>query len=66
MTLRVLDMYSSTFCVAVFHVPILSIHSYIGQGMKGGTKRQKYDRIMEKKMMTPVDELCKYTLNTNY
>ncbi|KAH0472511.1 MAG: uncharacterized protein KVP18_004718, partial [Porospora cf. gigantea A] len=30
------------------------------QGLKAGTKRDKYDKIMEKKMGTPIDVLCKY------
>jgi casein kinase I family protein HRR25 len=29
------------------------------QGLKAATKKQKYDRIMEKKMTTSVDLLCK-------
>ncbi len=29
------------------------------QGLKAATKRQKYERISEKKMSTPVEELCK-------
>ncbi|CAG0893567.1 unnamed protein product [Darwinula stevensoni] len=29
------------------------------QGLKAATKRQKYERISEKKMATPVEELCK-------
>jgi hypothetical protein len=29
------------------------------QGLKAATKRQKYERISEKKMATGVDELCK-------
>ncbi|KAI7743572.1 hypothetical protein M8C21_000771 [Ambrosia artemisiifolia] len=29
------------------------------QGLKAGTKKQKYDRISEKKMVTPVELLCK-------
>ena len=29
------------------------------QGLKAATKKQKYDRIMEKKMTTPIDVLCK-------
>ena len=28
------------------------------QGLKGATKRQKYDRIMEKKLTTPAEYLC--------
>jgi len=28
------------------------------QGLKATTKRQKYERIMERKMNTPIDELC--------
>ena len=29
------------------------------QGLKAGTKKQKYDRIMEQKMTTPTDLLCR-------
>ncbi|KAB5545116.1 hypothetical protein DKX38_013228 [Salix brachista] len=29
------------------------------QGLKAGTKKQKYDRISEKKMLTPTEVLCK-------
>jgi hypothetical protein len=29
------------------------------QGLKAATKRQKYERISEKKMSTPVEELCR-------
>uniref|UniRef100_A0A804PRH1 non-specific serine/threonine protein kinase n=2 Tax=Zea mays TaxID=4577 RepID=A0A804PRH1_MAIZE len=29
------------------------------QGLKAGTKKQKYDKISEKKMLTPVEVLCK-------
>ncbi|XP_031100075.1 casein kinase 1-like [Ipomoea triloba] len=29
------------------------------QGLKAGTKKQKYDRISEKKMLTPIEVLCK-------
>ncbi|KAL8547942.1 hypothetical protein ACS0TY_007298 [Phlomoides rotata] len=29
------------------------------QGLKAGTKKQKYDKISEKKMMTPIEVLCK-------
>ena len=29
------------------------------QGLKAATKRQKYDRIMEKKMTTPTEVLCR-------
>ena len=29
------------------------------QGLRAATKKQKYDRISEKKMSTSVDELCK-------
>jgi len=29
------------------------------QGLKSATKKQKYDRIMEKKMTTPTDLLCR-------
>jgi len=30
------------------------------QGLKANTKREKYEKIMEKKMATPVDVLCKH------
>jgi casein kinase I family protein HRR25 len=30
------------------------------QGLKAATKKQKYDRIMEKKMTTPTEVLCRY------
>ena len=41
------------------------------QGLKAGTKRQKYDRIMEKKMTTPTEFLCRgfpneFTIYLNY
>lgn len=29
------------------------------QGLKAATKKQKYDRISERKMSTPVEVLCK-------
>ena len=29
------------------------------QGLKAATKKQKYDKISEKKMSTPVEVLCK-------
>ncbi|XP_072989168.1 casein kinase 1-like isoform X1 [Typha latifolia] len=29
------------------------------QGLRAGTKKQKYDKISEKKMLTPVEVLCK-------
>ncbi|KAG5390320.1 hypothetical protein IGI04_031861 [Brassica rapa subsp. trilocularis] len=29
------------------------------QGLRGGTKKQKYDKISEKKMLTPAEILCK-------
>ncbi|XP_019188441.1 PREDICTED: casein kinase 1-like protein 7 isoform X2 [Ipomoea nil] len=29
------------------------------QGLRAGTKKQKYDRISEKKMITPIEVLCK-------
>ncbi|CAA9998020.1 unnamed protein product [Nesidiocoris tenuis] len=41
------------------------------QGLKAANKRQKYERISEKKMSFPIDELCKgypaeFTLYLNY
>ena len=32
------------------------------QGLKAATKRQKYERISEKKMSTPIEELCKVSI----
>lgn len=29
------------------------------QGLRANTKKQKYEKIMEKKMVTPLDQLCK-------
>ncbi len=29
------------------------------QGLKAATKRQKYEKISERKMSTPLEELCK-------
>jgi hypothetical protein len=29
------------------------------QGLKAGTKKQKYEKISEKKMSTPIEVLCK-------
>ncbi|XP_063975869.1 casein kinase I-like isoform X1 [Diachasmimorpha longicaudata] len=36
-----------------------NIGSLPWQGLKAATKRQKYERISEKKMSTPIDDLCK-------
>ncbi|KAJ6533390.1 kinase-like domain-containing protein [Mycena vulgaris] len=33
--------------------------AYVPHGLKAATKKQKYDRIMEKKMTTPTDLLCR-------
>ncbi|KAJ8964164.1 hypothetical protein NQ317_017540 [Molorchus minor] len=33
------------------------------QGLKAATKRQKYERISEKKMSTLIEELCKVRLS---
>ena len=32
------------------------------QGLKAATKKQKYEKISEKKMSTPVEVLCKVSL----
>jgi len=29
------------------------------QGLRAGTKRQKYEKISEKKMSTSIDQLCR-------
>lgn len=36
------------------------------QGLKAATKRQKYERISEKKLSTPFDELCKVSWMYKY
>lgn len=36
------------------------------QGLKAATKKQKYEKISEKKMSTPVEVLCKVILNIIY
>ena len=43
------------------------------QGLKAATKRHKYERISEKKMSTPIEDLCKgfpgktmLRINVNY
>lgn len=36
------------------------------QGLKAATKRQKYERISEKKMSTPIEELCKVSNKPTY
>lgn len=33
------------------------------QGLKAATKKQKYEKISEKKMSTPVEVLCKVSMN---
>ena len=33
------------------------------QGLKAATKKQKYEKISEKKMSTPVEVLCKVRFN---
>jgi len=40
----------------------LSLNSLPWQGLKAGTKKQKYDKISEKKMLTPVEVAHKFTL----
>ncbi|KAF3670258.1 Casein kinase I isoform epsilon [Capsicum annuum] len=36
-----------------------SVNTHLGVGLKGATKKQKYDKISEKKMLTPIEVLCK-------
>jgi hypothetical protein len=38
------------------------VNSLPWQGLKAGTKKQKYDKISEKKMLTPVEVGHKLTL----
>lgn len=35
------------------------------QGLKGATKKQKYDKIREKKVSTPVEVCCFYNMSYN-
>ena len=41
------------------HAVLLPRQSLPWQGLKAATKKQKYDRIMEKKMTTPTEVLCR-------
>ena len=36
------------------------------QGLKAATKKQKYEKISEKKMSTPVEILCKVNRTTSH
>ncbi|KAF5937521.1 hypothetical protein HYC85_025027 [Camellia sinensis] len=46
--------------VLLSNVFICSVFFFLPwQGLKAGTKKQKYDKISEKKMLTPVEVLCK-------
>lgn len=58
----------SSLCISIeeafhgkFHMSsILRLTSgYFRQGLRAATKRQKYERISEKKMSTPIEELCR-------
>jgi hypothetical protein len=44
----------------------LSLNSLPWQGLKAGTKKQKYDKISEKKMLTPVEVAHKLTLSNPF
>uniref|UniRef100_A0AC34QTT1 Protein kinase domain-containing protein n=1 Tax=Panagrolaimus sp. JU765 TaxID=591449 RepID=A0AC34QTT1_9BILA len=48
------DMESLGFVLMYFNIGALP-----WQGLKAATKKQKYDKISEKKMTTPIDTLCK-------
>ncbi|KAM6515598.1 serine/threonine protein kinase [Fusarium solani] len=48
------DMESLGYVILYF-----SLGSLPWQGLKAATKKQKYDRIMEKKMTTPTEVLCR-------
>ena len=51
-----------TFLVLVFSPKFFIYVSYFlqpWQGLKAATKKQKYEKISEKKMSTPVEVLCK-------
>lgn len=43
-----------------------SLNSLPWQGLKAGTKKQKYDKISEKKMLTPVEVAHKLTLTNSF
>lgn len=44
------------FCIALTDLKIVCSIFYVG---KAATKKQKYEKISEKKMSTPVEVLCK-------
>ncbi|KAF3681468.1 Casein kinase I isoform alpha [Capsicum annuum] len=57
----------ASFCVSVMQIvdlfaDLVTPSSWLSlpwQGLKAGTKKQKYDKISEKKMLTPIEALCK-------
>lgn len=42
---------------SIFTLPSVSLASLPWQGLRAGTKKQKYDKISEKKRLTPVEVL---------
>lgn len=48
----------------VTYFSLLLSFSLPWQGLKAGTKKQKYDKISEKKMLTPIEVLLRATLAT--
>ena len=46
-------------CYVAFNKKYIIIGTLPWQGLRAATKQQKYERISEKKMATPIDVLCK-------
>ncbi|KAG8489026.1 hypothetical protein CXB51_017118 [Gossypium anomalum] len=58
------DLESLGYVLIFLHVDFVSIWTISllqpsWQGLKAGTKKQKYDKISEKKVSTPIEVLCK-------
>ena len=47
-----------------FSLPLISLASLPWQGLRAGTKKQKYDKISEKKRLTPVEVTSSLFLNS--
>lgn len=62
--------FSISMCITCFLqlAYLLVFFSLPWQGLKAGTKKQKYDRISEKKMLTPIEvvTLCTLFIHAKY
>jgi hypothetical protein len=64
-------MFFSLLCIRVLlnnvgPTGFSTFNSLPWQGLKAGTKKQKYDKISEKKMLTPVEVIHDSTLNCRF